>query len=158
MRRATTACSSGEAPTTIGKGNALVERAEDDVLMPTDEDTDALPRLDKGKGKATDWDAPKPVARTPGVDPSLAGIIDGLGLSPAEAQLNLKAFPRSASKNGPAPSRECGCGRLSDGPSSGHTLACQNARGISQGSLSSVPEVSSRTERYVPRKRHSAKY
>ncbi len=98
--------------------------------MPDEEPAEIVfSRPDKGKGKATDWDA---LLAAPAlvVDPSFTEVIDGLDLSPTEVRINLNAFPRADSKVEAARPSQCGCSLLANGPSSGHTLACQNARGV----------------------------
>ena len=100
--------------------------------MSPDEDAENnAPRLDKGKGKATDEDVLLADRVTvPYLDPSSKTIADGMGLSPAEVQLNIDAFPKTDSKGEAPLSSECRYNCLLNGPSSGHTLACQRARGV----------------------------
>ncbi|KAI1784459.1 hypothetical protein LXA43DRAFT_213354 [Ganoderma leucocontextum] len=103
----------------------------EDALMPAEEEASIVsPRRDKGKGKAKEWDAPKLVARAPTIDTSVQEIIGALDLSPAEVRLNLDAFSPANAEDEADLGYRCCCTHLSDGPSSGHTLACQNARGV----------------------------
>ncbi|KAM5544462.1 hypothetical protein V8D89_002122 [Ganoderma adspersum] len=108
----------------------MTEQVSKDFPMPADEDAETTaPRNSKGKGKATNGDVVL-ADRAPDLDPSSKAIADGMGLSPAEVQYNMNAFPKADSKGKAPLSFECGCSRLLNGPSSGHTLACQRARGV----------------------------
>ena len=99
--------------------------------MSPDEDAENnAPRLDKGKGRATDLDVLLAADSVLDLDPSSKTIADGMGLSPAEVQLNIDAFPKADSKDEAPLLSECSFNCLLNGPSSGHTLACQRARGV----------------------------
>ncbi|PIL29467.1 hypothetical protein GSI_08409 [Ganoderma sinense ZZ0214-1] len=145
---------SGERPIVVDKDGPesqsrdqdrrIPEQPSKDFLMSADERAETVvPRLNKGKGKATDWDAhlEYPAFEFDASSEEEESLLT-LGLTRAEIQLNLRAFTKADVKGKARPSYQCYCRDLENGPSSGHTMACQNANGVSTTPLF-IPKPSS---------------